>query len=156
TTPIDPGRYNKDLQALLPLFPELHRQGTLVIASIPEYWRAHWDDLDAFVRGGIDGFEIANCAPKGIVFQPVDLERVVAIARGHNLLLTGGSDNHGWGKVTCVWNLATPSAHGFAANRVVARPIALLQTETRPWTAVYDQGWLMFRGLTWPERVSWL
>jgi len=156
TAPIDPGRYTRDLAALLALFPELHKQGALAIASIPEYWRAHWNDLDAFVRAGIDGFEIVNCAPKAIVFPPDARARVVALARAHNLLLTGGSDNHGWGKATCVWNLAKPSAHGFTANRVVARPIALLQSDRQVWTAGYDQAWLMFRGLTWPERVSWL
>ncbi|HUL49266.1 MAG TPA: hypothetical protein VLT79_04535 [Gemmatimonadales bacterium] len=156
TAPIDPGRFNRDLPALLALFPELHKQGALAIASIPEYWRAHWNDLDAFVRAGIDGFEIVNCAPKAIVFPPAARARVVALAKAHNLLLTGGSDNHGWGKVTCVWNLARPSAHGFAANRVIARPIALLQSDHHVWTAGYDQAWLMFRGLTWPERVSWL
>jgi hypothetical protein len=81
---------------------------------------------------------------------------VISLAREHNLLLIGGSDNHGWGKVTCVWNLARPSAQGFEANRVLARPLALLQGEWKPWTAAYTQPWLMLRSLTWPERASWL
>ncbi len=155
-SPIDPGRYGGDTHALLALFPELHRRGALAVASIPEYWQNHWDDLDAFVHAGVDGFEIANCAPKAIGFPPQARARVVGIARQHNLLVVGGSDNHGWGKVTCVWNLASPSAHGYEANRVIARPIALLQGEWLPWTAAYTQPWLMLRSLSWPERVSWL
>ncbi len=81
---------------------------------------------------------------------------MIALARRHNLLLVGASDNHGWGKVTCVWNLASASAHGYAANQVLERPLALAQGEWLPWTAPYTQGWLMLRSLTWPERMSWL
>ena len=155
-TPLDRDPFNRDTKSLLGIFPALHARGALAIASIPEYWQNHWDDLDDFVRAGIDGFEITNCAPKAIGFPEEARARVVALARQHNLLVVGGSDNHGWGKVTCVWNLASPSAHGFAANEVVARPIALLQGEWLPWTAAYTQPWLMLRSLTWPERVSWI
>jgi hypothetical protein len=154
--PINRDRYNRDTPSMLGVFAELHRRGALTIASIPEYWRNHWDDLDDFVKAGVDGFEIANCAPKAIGFPDQARARVVALARQHNLLLIGGSDNHGWGKVTCLWNLASPSAHGYAANRVLARPLALLQGEWKPWTAAYTQPWFMLRSLTWPERASWL
>ena len=155
-TPIDPDRYNTNTPALLALFPELHRQGALALASIPEYWESHWDDLDDFVRAGLDGFEIMNCAPRALAFPATARARVLALARQHNLLVVGGSDNHGWGKVTCVWNLVAPSAHGYRANQVVARPLALLQGEWLAWTAPYTQPWFMLRSLTWPERVSWL
>lgn len=154
--PIDRDRYNRDTRSLLAIFPALHRQGAIAVASIPEYWHDHWDDLDAFIKAGVDGFEIVNCAPKAIGFPGDARGRVVSLARRHDLLLVGGSDNHGWGKVTCVWNLASPSAHGFVANRVVARPLALLQGEWLPWTAAYTQPWFMFRSLSWPERISWL
>jgi hypothetical protein len=153
--PIDRDRYNVDTRSLLGLFPAVHQNGGLAIASIPEYWRSHWDDLDEFVRAGIDGFEIANCAPRAIGFPPEARAHVIALARRHNLLLVGGSDNHGWGSVTCVWNLASPSAHGFGANRVVARPLALLQAESPAWTAAYTQPWFMLRSLSWSERISW-
>jgi len=156
TLPIDRERYLRDTPALLEIFPALHRRGALAIASIPEYWRNHWDDLDDFIRAGVDGFEIANCAPKALAFTDAARARVVALARQHNLLLVGASDNHGWGKVTCVWNLASASAHGYAANQVLERPLALAQGEWLPWTAPYTQGWLMLRSLTWPERMSWL
>jgi hypothetical protein len=141
---------------LLGIFPDLHRRGALAIASIPEYWRNHWDDLDDFVRAGVDGFEIANCAPKAIGFPDQARARIVTLARQHDLLVVGGSDNHGWGKVTCVWNLASPSAHGYAANRVLVRPLVLVQGQWLAWSAPYTQPWFMLRSLTWPERMSWL
>jgi predicted metal-dependent phosphoesterase TrpH len=155
-TPIDRDLYNRDTPSLLGVFAELHRRGALAIGSIPEYWRSHWDDLDDFVKAGIDGFEIVNCAPKAIGFPDQARAWVVSLARQHNLLLIGGSDNHGWGKATCVWNLASPSAHGYEANHVLARPLALLQGQWKPWTAAYTQPWFMLRSLTWPERASWL
>ena len=154
--PIDRDRYNRDTPSMLGVFPELRRRGALTVASIPEYWRNHWDDLDDFVKAGVDGFEIVNCAPKAIGFPDQARAWVVSLARRHNLLLIGGSDNHGWGRVTCVWNLASPSAHGYAANRVIARPLALLQGRWNAWTAAYTQPWFMLRSLTWPERASWL
>jgi len=154
--PLDPSRYNANTTSLLTLFPELHRAGALSVASIPEYWESHWDDLDDFVRAGLDGFEIINCAPRALAFPASARARVLGIARQHNLLVVGGSDNHGWGKVTCVWNLVAPSAHGYRANHVLARPLALLQAEWLAWTAPVTQPWFMFRSLGWPERVSWL
>ncbi len=156
TVPIGRDRYLRDTPALLHIFADLHRRGALAVASIPEYWEHHWDDLDDFVRAGVDGFEIANCAPKAIGFPDAARARVVALARQHNLLVVGASDNHGWGKVTCVWNLASPSAHGFSANRILVRPLVLVQAEWLPWTAPYTQPWFMLRTLTWPERISWL
>src|SRR2546421_6874494 len=54
--------------------------------------------------------------------------------------------------ISCVWNLSSPSAHGYRSNRVIARPIALAQGESQPWTAAYTQPWLMLAGLSWSER----
>src|SRR5581483_8345831 len=82
--------------------------------------------------------------------------RVLALARARDLLVVGASDNHGWGKVTCVWNLATPGARGYQANRVLARSLALAQGDWEPWTAAYTQPWLMFASLSWSERSSWI
>jgi hypothetical protein len=141
---------------MLRLFGELERQGALGIASLPEYWRNHFEDLDAFVAAGADGFEIVNCAPKALGF-PAPLRReVLALAQQHDLVVVGASDNHGWGQVTCVWNISQPGTHGYRANRVVARPLALLQGEWLPWTAPVTQPWFTLRALSWSERVSWL
>src|SRR3989441_298955 len=134
---------------MLALFGELHRQGAIGLASLPEYWRNHWGDLAAFVEAGGDGFEIVNCAPKALGFPAPARSRVLQLAAEHDLLVVGASDNHGWGEVTCVWNLSSPSAHGFRANRVVARPIALAQGDWESWTAAYTQPWLMLQSLSW-------
>jgi hypothetical protein len=154
--PIDRDAYNRDTRGMLALFAELHRQGAIGIASLPEYWRSHWDDLDAFVAAGVDGFEIVNCAPKALGFPAPARGRVLQLAAAHDLLVVGASDNHGWGKATCVWNLSSPSAHGLRANRVIARSIALGQGDWEPWTAAYTQPWLMLQSLSWSERSSWI
>jgi hypothetical protein len=141
---------------MLRIFAAIKRQGALGIASLPEYWRNHRDDLGAFVRAGADGFEIVNCAPKALEFPPEGRREVLALAATHDLLVVGASDNHGWGQVTCVWNLSRPGAQGYRANRVFARPLALVQGEWRPWTAPLTQPWFMLRALSWSERASWL
>ena len=155
-TLIDRAAFSRDTRAMLRLFAELHRHGAIGIASLPEYWRNHWGDLDAFVSAGVDGFEIVNCAPKAIGFPAEARAQVLRLAAARDLLVVGASDNHGWGKVTCVWNLSSPSTHGYRSNRVIARPIALVQGDWEAWTAAYTQPWLMFESLSWSERSSWI
>jgi len=154
--PIARDSFGTSTPRMLRLFGELERQGAMGIASLPEYWRNHFEDLDAFVAAGADGFEIVNCAPKALGFPGPLRREVLALAEQHDLLVVGASDNHGWGQVTCVWNLSQAGAHGYRANRVVARPLALLQGEWLPWTAPVSQPWFMFRSLSWGERMSWL
>jgi hypothetical protein len=153
---VDRERFQRATTRMLGMFAELDREGALAIAALPEYWRNHWDALDDFVAAGVDGFELVNCSPKAIGFPAADRARVIALARRHDLLLVGATDNHGWGAVTCVWNLAVPGASGVWGNRVIARPLALVQSATPAWTAAATYPWLMFRALTWNERVSWL
>ena len=141
---------------MIRVFGAIERQGALSIASLPEYWRHHQGDLGAFVMAGVDGFEIVNCAPKALGF-PTDLRRqVIALAGAHDLMVVGASDNHGWGAVTCVWNVSQPGAQGFQTNRVFARPLALVQGDWAAWTAPVTQPWFMMRSLELSERVSWL
>ncbi|HKV70611.1 MAG TPA: hypothetical protein VJN62_05150 [Gemmatimonadales bacterium] len=153
---IDREAFSKDTPGMLKLFATLHQQGVLAIASIPEYWENHREDLEQFVTAGVDGFEIVNCAPKALRFSSGDRADVLLLARNHDLLVTGASDNHGWGKVTCVWNLSQVGARGFRANEVIARPLALAQGNDPVWIAGFDQPWLMLRSLTAGERTSWL
>jgi hypothetical protein len=154
--PIVRDSFGETTPRMLRIFAALKRQGALGIASLPEYWRNHREDLGAFVLAGVDGFEIVNCAPKALSFPSEARREVLSLAASHDLLVVGASDNHGWGKVTCVWNVSRPGAQGYHANRVFARPLALLQSEARPWTAPATQPWLMLRALTWSERTSWL
>jgi len=118
-------------QRMVRIFAAIERQGAISIASLPEYWRNHRDDLGAFVIAGVDGFEIVNCAPKALSFPAA-------------------------GQVTCVWNLSHPGAQGFHTNRVFARSLAMVQGDWLPWTAPVTQPWFMFRSLSWSERASWL
>lgn len=138
------------------IFAAIERQGALGIASLPEYWRNYRDELGSFVVAGVDGFEIVNCSPKGLAFPRRGRRAVLELAAGHNLVVVGVSDNHGWGQVTCVWNLSRPGAQGFQNNRVFARPLALLQGDGAPWAAAATQPWFMLRSLNWSERASWL
>ncbi len=153
---IDRARYSNTTPNLLGIFAELHRQGALGLASLPEYWANHREDLEQFVRAGVDGFEIVNCSPKGLAFSSAARRSVIELAAPNNLLVVGASDNHGWGKVTCVWNVSRTGVEGFRANRVLARPVALAQGDAAAWSAPVSQLWLMFRGLDWDERASWL
>ncbi len=138
------------------IFNAIEHQGGLSIASLPEYWRNHAEELGAFAVAGVDGFEIVNCAPKALGF-PSDLRRqVIGLAESRDLMVVGASDNHGWGQVTCVWNVSRPGAQGFHTNRVFARPLALVQGDWRAWTAPITQPWFTLRGLSWSERASWL
>ena len=158
--PVEPvvrDSFGESAARMMRIFPALERQAALGIASLPEYWRNFSDDLGSFVFAGADGFEIVNCAPKGLAFPSRGRREVLDLARGHNLMVVGASDNHGWGQVTCVWNVSRPgSAQGFQTNRVFARALALVQGDGHPWAAAVTQPWLMLRSLSWGERVSWL
>jgi predicted metal-dependent phosphoesterase TrpH len=155
-TQIDLAPYSHDTPGMVGLFAAMHSQGALAIASLPEYQEHHWADLDQFVAAGVDGFEIVNCAPKALAFSSAERQAVITLARSHDLLVTGASDNHGWGKVTCVWNLTHEGAHGFSGSHVIARPVALAQGDALASTAAVSQLWLMFRAMSWSERISWL
>jgi hypothetical protein len=154
--PLDLAPFSYDTPGMLGLFDAVHVQGALAIASLPEYWVNHREDLEQFVTAGVDGFEVVNCAPKALAFPTSARGDVIDMARHHDLLVTGASDNHGWGRVTCVWNLSIAGAHGFASNHVVARPLALQQGDLPALSAGWSQFWLMFRTISWPERISWL
>ena len=148
--------FGESTARMVRIFAAIERQGALSIASLPEYWRNHWDDLGPFVVAGVDGFEIVNCAPKALGFPPDRRRQVLALAGSHDLVVVGASDNHGWGRVTCVWNVSRPGAQGFHTNRVFARPLALVQGNRWSWTAAVTQPWFMLRSLSWSERASWL
>jgi len=134
--PVDRGVYGRDTRAMLSLFGALHRQGAIGIASLPEYWRNHWAELDDFVAAGADGFEIVNCAPKAIGFPAAARARVLQIAESR--------DRSWWARATTTdgpgdvrLEPLEPERARVSSNRVIARPIALAQGEWQPWTAAY-------------------
>lgn len=77
---------------------------TIVIASLPEYWRYHRSELEEFVRWGVDGFEIINSAPQSLDFTSRSRSVVMDLCRRHDLIMTGVTDSHGWGSTVQVWN----------------------------------------------------
>lgn len=81
------------------------RHHALAIASLPEYDRNHWSNLDSLVSAGIAGFEIVNASPRANEFSLARRDSVIALARAHNLLLLAVTDSHGWGATVLGWNL---------------------------------------------------
>ena len=58
---------------------------------------------------GVRAIEIANGAPDGMDKIRPKRAQVVALAERHNLALTTGSDNHGWGYAAPNWTLLRPT-----------------------------------------------
>src|SRR5260370_41423136 len=120
---------------MLGVLAGLHRRGGIGIASLPEYWLHHWDDLDQFVPAGVDGFEIVNCAPKAIGFPATARARVLRLAEEHDLLAVGGRAEHGWGPVICAWNFSGARAHRCPATRPFAASAATPPPRSAPCAA---------------------
>src|SRR5919112_3352813 len=106
TLPIDRAPYSSSLEGLLALLTTSESSyGSLSLASLPEYRRNHWSGLDTLIASGLDGFEIVNASPKANELSRRDRDRIVSLARTHNLFVAGVSDSHGWGATSMVWNL---------------------------------------------------
>ncbi len=106
TGEVDRKQYPDSLAGVLTFLAEARsRYGGLAIASLPEYDRNHWANLDAFVQAGVAGFEIVNASPRAADFSARRRAEVVALARRYNLLLLAVTDSHGWGATVPAWNL---------------------------------------------------
>lgn len=101
---LDRSAYGGSLDGLLRLLRAIRSRG-LAIASLPEYDRNHWANLDSLVASGIAGFEIVNASPKANDFSEARRDSVIALARRHDLLLLAATDSHGWGATVMGWNL---------------------------------------------------
>ncbi len=88
-----------------PLLKNRDNSETLVIATVDVDWWKHPEILDPFVLAGLNGIELAKSSPKGLDLTVEDRERMVRYARKNNLIITGASDNHGFGSTDYVWNL---------------------------------------------------
>ena len=104
--PVDRSPYSDSLSGVLQLLREsTGRYRGLAIASLPEYDRNHWGNLQALVNAGVAGFEIVNASPKANDFPAVRRDSVIALARRNDLLLLAVTDSHGWGATILGWNL---------------------------------------------------
>jgi len=146
----------------------------IVIASLPQYWQDHWDHLDDFLAWGVQGFEIVTSSPRALDFPPRLRSRIVKMSRENNLLMTGGTDSHGWGSTVYVWNLVRfPNWRGIPPERLEEELIQLLrqkrfnavqvvvrqkaETPDHPWMLVVDpllQIWEGARSLPFAQAVS--
>jgi hypothetical protein len=104
--PVDRSPYSDSLGGVLQLLREsASRYGGLAIASLPEYDRNHWENLQALVNAGVAGFEIVNASPKANDFRRVRRDSIIALANRSDLLLLAVTDSHGWGATILGWNL---------------------------------------------------
>jgi hypothetical protein len=172
TLSVDRSRYNGSFNGLLTL---LRISDTayhaLSVASLPEYWRNHWNRLDQLVGAGLDGFEIVNAAPKANEFPREERDSVIALARLHNRFVVGVSDSHGWGATSMVWNLVQTGPQGprdacssvlrrlregFAAVRVIERHRLRPDSWWPGWLTPIGMIWETWRSMGWALTASWL
>jgi hypothetical protein len=108
TTDVRQSEYDGSLDKVLHLLRDSRpRYGALAVASLPEYSRSFWPDLDSLVAAGVAGFEIVNASPKAADFPLVRRDSIIRLARTHGLLLAGVSDSHGWGATSLDWMLVS-------------------------------------------------
>jgi hypothetical protein len=118
--------------------------------------------------------ELNDGAPKGLTMGLTRHAELVRLADSLNLALVAGSDNHGWGNVASGWTLVrvpgwrelTPAAlavrleetmrGGRNATQVVERRTPLLLSVSAVALTVPVLVVSAARGLTPPERVSWI
>jgi hypothetical protein len=173
TLPVDRTRYNGSLEELLDLLGASESAyGALTVASLPEYRRNHWNQLDMLVAAGLDGFEIVNAAPKANELTRSDRDRVIALARAHDKFVAGVTDSHGWGATNMVWNLVrAPSGpdgpalcgvvlqqlrQGFTAVRVIERHRLRGDSWWPRWLTPVGVVWETWRSMGWAQTASWI
>jgi hypothetical protein len=172
---IDRRPYTTSLEGVLRLIEDAATQfDALSIASIPEYERYHWNNLEVFVATGLDGFEIVNASPKANELARVRRDSVIALARRADRIVVGVSDQHGWGATSMVWNLVPlgngyPRGHnpcsailarlrtaGFEAVQVVERHRLRAEAWWPAWLTPVGLVWETWRGMGWPLTLGWL
>ncbi|MGH7656750.1 MAG: PHP domain-containing protein [Gemmatimonadales bacterium] len=148
--------------------------GAVTIASLPEYDRNHWNNLNRFVAAGLDGFEIVNASPKANEFGRAHRDSVIELARRNDLMVVGVSDSHGWGATSMTWNLVRLPGWrargeapctllldrlrrgGFDAVQVVERHRLRADAAWPQWASAIGVAWETWRALPWPRVLSWL
>lgn len=174
TLEVDHNLYDQSLDGLLTLLSESRpRYGSLAIASIPEYERNHWANLERFVEAGVAGFEVVNAAPMANQISRTRRNLVMALAHAEDRLILGVNDSHGWGATSMAWSLvsvpgwqesADPCpllldhlrSGGFSTVHILERPRVRRDSWWPGWltpVAVVGESW---RSMAWPLIASWL
>jgi hypothetical protein len=125
---------------------------------------------------GVRAIEISNGAPHGMDLIRQKRQQIVALARRHNLALTSGTDNHGWGYAAPNWTLlrlrdwrglshdelatrigTAIREGGFGATDVVERTTVDPGTSTAALAAsVLMVPWRVLTTLSAGERLMWI
>lgn len=125
---------------------------------------------------GVRAIEISNGAPHGMDLIRQKRQQIVALARRHNLALTSGTDNHGWGYAAPNWTLlrlrhwrglshdelatrigTAIREGGFRATDVVERTTVDPGTSTAALAAsVLMVPWRVLTTLSAGERLMWI
>lgn len=161
--------------------PQALRLASMVAAREPVVVWHHPRDLSRLPpaagarTAGIRAIEIANGSPDSMDDVEPKRAQIVAFARRHNLALTTGTDNHGWGYTAPAWTLMRlPQWRGrggddltlliervirdlgfsgtLAVERVVEYPGNGVQLALTAVTVPL----MMFRTLATDERIMWL
>ncbi len=175
TRPVPREPYSQTYEGLLTLLRESESAyGALSIASLPEYARNHWKNLDDFVASGIDGFEVVNASPKPNDLSRARRDTVIALARRYDRLIVGVSDSHGWGATSMVWNLvkvprwraagvdacakllAALREGGFDTVQVVERHRLRVDSWWPLWLTPVGVLWETWRGISWLQAATWI
>jgi hypothetical protein len=140
------------------------------------------DDLEKLpiakcgATSGVGAIEISNGAPHGMDLVRRKRQQIVELARKHNLALTSGADNHGWGYVAPNWTLlriknwrdlkaddlasrieGVMREQGFSATRVVERSTVDPGASTAAVAlTVLAVPWRVLTTLSAGERLMWL
>ncbi len=140
--------------------------GAVVIAAHP--WRADpYVPPRDFALAGVDGFEISNRGPLEDPGQAAVAAEARRLAVGRGLILTAGTDDHGWQPFVRSWNFAPGLPRpdtgleevmaALRARRTV--PLALEQRRSAGGFRVLVEPFALaadyFAGLPRPSRVSW-
>lgn len=100
------------------------------IMSLPEYWKHHWAELDQLADWGAGGFELVTASPKALDFPAGKARALVDFCRRRNLFLAAASDNHGYGRAACAWNVVRlPGWRAMSPGALEAALIARLRAE---------------------------
>ena len=128
------------------------------------------------VSGVVQAIEITNGAPQGLDLTHSKRQRIVALARQHNLALLSGTDSHGWGYTAPSWTLlrlkgwrrldrnelalrieGALRTGGFGATHVVERAtVDPGSSATALAFSVVLVPWRMLTELSTDERRMWL
>jgi predicted metal-dependent phosphoesterase TrpH len=123
----------------------------------------------------VRGIELTDACPRGLDVGDRRHAAIVALADRLDIALLASSDNHGWGRTAVAWSVMfLPGWRGLTADSLDSRIRASLSLRGRQavipigrtrvrsadvWSLLPTAPaavWLMFRTLSWPERLSWL